>query len=118
VNIKRLPIAFLAVGLVFKTLLVFLWRHGGSLGVLNLLIYYDPGARYLAEKVTHLLYDYGGITFAPGANACYEVVLIIGFGIESLLAGLLLRWLLGRLPGQGDEGPPSVQTKPSLEPSH
>jgi hypothetical protein len=95
-NIKRLPTAFLAVGLVFKTLLVFLWRHGGSPSVLNLLIYYDPGARYFAERVTRLFFDYGGITLAPGSNTFFDVSLVIGFGIECLVLGFVVRWFLSR----------------------
>jgi hypothetical protein len=59
-NIKQLPIAFLAVGLAFKMFLVFLWRHGGSPGVLKLLIYYDPGARYFAEGLARLFFNRGG----------------------------------------------------------
>ena len=96
-NIRRLPIALLATGIVFKTSLVLLWRyHERFPGLPNLLIYYDPGARYFAEGLTRLFFDYKGITFAPGANTFFEVALVIGFGIECLLAGFLLRWLLGR----------------------
>ncbi len=117
-NIKRLPIAFLILGLVFKAFLLVVWRYWRPVAVMDLLIHYDPGARYLAEKVTHLLFDYGGITFAPGANACYEVVLVIGFGIECLLAGFLLRWVLGRFQGQRpDEGARGAPTGPNLKPS-
>jgi hypothetical protein len=117
-NIRRLPIAFLVLGLAFKTFLVLLWRHWSSGALLNLLIYYDPGARYFAEKVTRLFFDYGGITLAPGANAFFDVVLVIGFGIECLLAGFLLRWLLERFQGQRpDEGLTGAQTKPGLKPT-
>jgi hypothetical protein len=93
---KQLPIAFLAVGLVFKMFLVFLWKHGGSPGVLNLLIYYDPGARYFAERVTRLFFDYRGITLAPGSNTLFDISLVIGFGIECLVLGFVARWLLRR----------------------
>ena len=89
-NIRRLPIAFLVLGLVFKTLLVLLWRYWGYGGLLNLAIYYDPGARYFAEKMTRLFFDYGGITLAPGANAFFDVALVIGFGIECLVSVLSL----------------------------
>jgi hypothetical protein len=113
-NIKRLPVAFLIVGLVFKTLLVLLWRQWGSGGLLSLLTTYDPGARYFAEKMTRLFFDYGGITFAPGSNAFFDISLVIGFGIECLLAGFLLRWLLGRFQGQrGDEGATDAHARPS-----
>jgi hypothetical protein len=102
-NIKRLPIAFLILGLLFKAFLLVLWRHWRAVAVMDLLTYYDPGARYLAEKVTHLFFA-GEIAPAPGAEMCYEIALVIGFGIECLLAGFLLRWLLGRFQGQrGDE---------------
>ncbi len=107
-KIERLPIAFLAVGLVFKTLLVFMWRHGGSPGVLNLLIYYDPGARYFAERVTRLFFDYGGITLAPGSNTFFDVSLVIGFGIECLVLGFVVRWFLSRF--RHSEGPRSMPT--------
>jgi hypothetical protein len=113
-NIKRLPVAFLVVGLVFKTLLVLLWRQWGSGGLLSLLTTYDPGARYFAEKMTRLFFDYGGITFAPGSNTFFDVSLVIGFGIECLLAGFLLRWLLGRFQGQrGDKGVTDAHARPS-----
>jgi hypothetical protein len=59
-NMRRFPLAFLVLGVIFKTFLVVLWRHWHSGILLKLLIYYDPGARYFAEKVTHLLFDYGG----------------------------------------------------------
>ena len=117
--IRRLPIAFLVVGLAFKTSLVLLWRHGSFPGLLNLSIYYDPGASYFAERMTRLFFDHGGITFAPGANMFFDIVLVIGFGIECLVSGLLLRWLLGRFLNQRSAGGPSgTQTKPSLKPSH
>jgi len=113
-NIKRLPIAFLVLGLVFKAFLVFLWRHARSPGLLSLLTYYDPGARYFAERMTRLFFDHGGITLAPGAPTFFDIFLVIGFGIECLLVGFLLRWLLGRSLGRrGDEGLARAQTKPS-----
>lgn len=101
-NIRRLPVAFLVLGLAFKTFLVLLWRHWSSGVLLKLLVYYDPGARYFAEKVTRLFFDYGGITLAPGANAFFDVVLVIGFGIECLILGFVVRWLLRYFGGLGD----------------
>jgi hypothetical protein len=97
-NIRRLPIAFLVLGLVFKTFLVFLWRHGRSPGLLNLLTYYDPGARYFAERMTRLFFDYRGITFAPGSNTFFEICLVIGFGIECLFSRLFACVVISALP--------------------
>jgi hypothetical protein len=98
-SIKRLPIAFLVVGIVFKALLVFLWRQGVSSSLLSLLTTYDPGANYFAEKVTRLFFDYRGITFAPGANMFFEIFLVVGFGIECFIVGLVLQWLIRRFGG-------------------
>ena len=59
-NIKRLPIVFLLVGLVFKALLVFLWRIWQLPGLPSLLIYYDPGARYFTEGITQFFFNRRG----------------------------------------------------------
>jgi hypothetical protein len=96
-NIKRLPLALLATGLVFKTSLVLLWRYDWRFpGLPNLAVYYDPGARYFSEKVTRLFFDFGGITLAPGANTFFDICLVIGFGIECYVLGFVARWLWGR----------------------
>ncbi len=99
-NIKRLPMVFLIVGLAFKALLVLLWSLWQLPVLSNLLVYYDPGAHYFAERTTRLFFDYGGITLAPGAPTFYEVFLIIGFGIECLLVGFLFQWLFRRFQGR------------------
>ena len=99
-SIKRLPITFLFGGVAFKALLVFLWKLWHLPLLANVLIYYDPGARYFAEEITRLFFDYGGLTLAPGAPRFYEVVLVIGFGIECLLVGLLAQWVLRRFTGR------------------
>lgn len=113
-NIKRLPMAFLVVGLVFKTLLVFLWRLWKFPGLLNLLIYYDPGAFHFAEKMAGLFFDQRRLVPTLGESVLFEIFLVIGFGIECLLVGFLLRWLLRRFLGRrGDEGLAGAQTKPS-----
>jgi hypothetical protein len=107
------------MGVVLKTSLILLWRYRSSAILGNVLVYYDPGARYFAEKVTRFFFDYGGITLAPGANGFFDVMLVIGFGIECLLAGFLLRWLLRRFQRQRPEGGVRrTPTKPNFKPSH
>lgn len=63
-SIKRLPIAFLVVGLAFKTVLVLVWRLWQLPGLANLLVYYDPGARLFADKDNPIVFrlrgDYSG----------------------------------------------------------
>jgi hypothetical protein len=102
---------FLVLGLTFKTFLVLLWKHGHSPSLLNLLTHYDPGARYFAEAMTRLFFDRGGFTFTPGSNAFYEIFLVIGFGIEALVIGLLVQWMLCRFKGP-DDAPYTSATPP------
>ena len=104
-NMRRLPIVLSALGLIFKTFLVLLWRHGRSPGLLNLLTNYDPGARYFAERMTRLFFDYGGITMAQGAPTSYEVFLIIGFGTECFVLGFIVQWVLRRFGGSRSAPP-------------
>jgi len=113
-NIKRLPVIFLVVGLVLKTILVLPWRLSQAPGLLKLAIYYDPGAFHFAERSAGLLFDQRRLVPTSGESVLFEIFLFIGFGIECLLVGFLLRWLLGRFLGRrGDEGLAGAQTKPS-----
>ncbi len=75
-NIKRLPIVFLVVGIVLKATLVLLWRLSQIPGILKLLVYYDPGAHHFAEGMTRLFFYHGGFTFAPGAPISFEIFLV------------------------------------------
>ena len=99
-KIKRLPVVFLVTGIAIKTLLLILLRLTGSKGLLTLLTIYDPGAMYFADRITRLFFDNRSIPFATGVDTLFEICLVIGFGIECLLAGFLFRWLLGRVQGQ------------------
>jgi len=109
-NIKRLAIIFLVVGIALKATLVLLWRLSHGPRLLNLLIYYDPGARYFAEGMTRLFFDHGGFTMAPGSPAFFEIFLVVGFGIECLVIGLLAQWVMRRF--RGPRGAPSIPTTP------
>jgi hypothetical protein len=109
-NINRLPIAFLVVGLAFKALLVLLWRLWRLPVLPNLLVYYDPGAFYFAEKMTRLFFDARRLAPPPGEALLFEVFLVIGFGIECLVIGFVLQWVLRRF--RGPRGGPSIPTTP------
>jgi hypothetical protein len=95
-NIRRLPIAFLVLGLGIKALLVLLWRLWQLPVLPNLLVHYDPGAFHFAEKMTRLFFDPRRLAPPPGEALLFEVFLVIGFGIECLLIGLLVQWVLIR----------------------
>jgi hypothetical protein len=72
------------------------------------LIYYDPGARYFTEGITQFFFDRRGFTLAPGASAFYEIFLVIGFGIECLVLGFVVQWVLRRF--RGSQSTPSMPT--------
>ena len=109
-NIKRLSIAFLVVGLVFKTFLVFLWRLWKFPGLLNLLIYYDPGAFRFAERMAGLFFDQRRLAPTSAESALFEVFLVIGFGVECLVLGFVAQWVLRRFGGP--RSAPSMPTTP------
>jgi hypothetical protein len=100
-NIKRLPIAFLVAGLVLKTLVLVGWKLWKFPSLLNLAIYYDPGAFHFAERAAGLFFDQRRLAPTPGESALFHVFLIIGFGIECFLIGFLCQWLLRRFHGRG-----------------
>lgn len=95
-TIQRLPTLFLAAGLVLKGLLVLTWRLFRIPELLGLLTTYDPGAFWLAEKTTALIFDQRRIAPSSAETIAFELLLIVGFGIECLLLGLLIRWFLRR----------------------
>ena len=98
-NIKRLPIVFLAGGLASKALLVLLWKLWQLPGLFGMLISYDPVAFIFAERVAGVFFDQRRFFPTPGEASLFEVLLVIGFGIECLLVGFMLQWLLRRYKG-------------------
>ena len=93
-RMRRLPIVFLLGGIVLKTVLVLLWSLFKVPGLLRLLTTYDPGPLWLAEKTVAFLFPRG---IAPaGATEVFELVAIVGFGIECLLVGCVISWFLRR----------------------
>jgi len=95
-NVKRLPWLFLVVGIALKATLILFWRVSHIPAILKLLVHYDPGARQFAEEMTQLFFYHRGFTFAPGASISFEVFLAIGFGIECLVLGFVVQWVLRR----------------------
>jgi hypothetical protein len=97
---KQLPVALLIAGATFKAVLVLSWRFWNTTHFAKLLTVYDPGAVYFAEKVTALFFDQRRIAPPPAESALFEVFLVIGFGVQCFLVGLLLRWLILRIGGR------------------
>src|SRR5258708_17414463 len=88
---NRLPVAFLLLGLLFKTALVVLFRFWHTALILRLALYYDPGAWYFAEKMTNLFIRHEP---TPRDAEIFDVSLVIGLGIECFLVGLAFQRLL------------------------
>ena len=95
-SIKRLPLIFLIGGIGLKALLVLLWRFFQPPGVGRILINYDPIGSRLAEFVTPLVFDQRRFAPTSAEALFYELVLIIGFGLQCLFLGFLIsgiwRW--------------------------
>jgi hypothetical protein len=103
---KRLPAVFLVGGMALKGLLVIAWRLSKAPALLALLTTYDPAGFWFAERTTALLFDHRRIAPTPVEAATFEVLLIVGFGIECLIAGLVISWILRRpRPPQQIESP-------------
>ena len=104
-NIKRLPVVFLLVGLALKTTVLLLWRLSQAPSLLKLAIYYDPGAFHFAEKAAGLFFDQRRLAPTPGESALFDVFLVIGFGIECFVLGLIVQWVLRRFGGSRSAPP-------------
>jgi hypothetical protein len=94
---KRLPAVFLVGGMALKGLLVIAWRLSKAPALLALLTTYDPAGFWFAEKTRALLFDQRRIAPTPAEAVTFEVLLIVGFGIECLIVGLVIFWILRKL---------------------
>lgn len=90
---KRYPLIFFIGGAAVKTFLIGLWRVTPSPELFHLLTDYDPGAFAFANCGSSLFFDPRRIAPVPGEAMIFEILLVIGFGFECLLIGLLVRWL-------------------------
>lgn len=92
--LRRLPILFLVAGLAIKGLLVLAWRFSQAPELSNLLTSYDPGAFAFAEKGVALLFDPRRIAPTPGESLAFELLLVLGFGLECMIVGFLCQMFL------------------------
>ena len=109
-NIKRLPVAFLLGGLALKTAVLLFWRLWQTPALLKLAIYYDPGAFHFAEKAAGLFFDQRRLAPTAGESILFEVFLVIGFGLECLVLGFIIQWVLRRF--RSPQRAPSMPTTP------
>lgn len=96
---NRLPIAFLIAGVALKGLLVLTWRLFRSPELLDVLTIYDPGAFWFAEKASTLLFGERRIAPTFAESGTFESLLVIGFGIECFVVGLIICWFLRNIKG-------------------
>jgi len=95
-NTKRYPIVFLVGGMMLKGLLVLLSGLIQSAALVSLLTTYDPLAFAFANWGSSLFFDPRRIAPGPGEAQIFGVLLVIGFGIECLLIGFVVRWFRQR----------------------
>lgn len=91
---KRIPILLLVAGLCVKGLLVLALRFSHAPELLNLLTTYDPCAFAFAENTVSLLFDPRRIAPTPSEAVAFDLLLILGFGLECMLVGFLVQIFL------------------------
>lgn len=102
---KRLPAVFFFGGMVLKGLLVVAWRLSKAPALLGLLTTYDPVGFWFAERTTALLFDQRRIAPTSMEALTFELLLILGFGLECLIVGLIIFWIVRRPGPQHIESP-------------
>jgi hypothetical protein len=95
-TIRKLPFVLSGVGLLLKAALVALSGFSKSPFLVTLLTTYDPGAFAFANWGSSIFFDPRRFGPAPGEVQVFEILLVVGFGVECLLIGLLVRWFLQR----------------------
>jgi hypothetical protein len=91
---RRIPIAFLAGGLLLKGSLALLWNFVKSPVVSTLLTTSDPGALWLATRTTEVIFGVSNARKeipAPAEPAIFVLLLIVGFGLECLMIGFVVQ---------------------------
>jgi len=95
-NTSKYPVVFLIGGMMLKGLLVLLASFIRSDALVVLLTTYDPLALAFANWGSSLFFDPRRIAPGPGKARIFEMLLVIGFGIECLLVGFVFRWFRRR----------------------
>jgi|ERR1051326_4154917 hypothetical protein len=106
-TVDRIAMVFSLVGTAFKGLVVLLWRLWRFPQLLALATTYDPGGVWFADKLIVLFFDQRRLAPTTAEAVTYEVLLVVGFGIECLLVGAIVGWiarLSSRRRSPEDEG--------------
>jgi hypothetical protein len=97
-NRRRLPFVFFGAGVLIKLLLIGLTKLGDFPSVVSIATRYDPFAFMFANWGASLFFSAKRIAPGNGEVQIFEALLAIGFGVECLLLGYIIRWLLGVIP--------------------
>ena len=95
-NLKRIPLALFVMAVLVKLLLVVCWRLFHAGGLLSALTTYDPVAFVFAETIIGALFDQRRIVPGQAEGAVFDILLIVGSGLECLLIGYGVRYVLRR----------------------
>ena len=80
---------WMVAGLVVKGAVLLIWHLFRRRAVLTLLIGYDPLGIWSAESLLPLSFDMRGIAPPAGAASVFEVLLLMGFGLQTFTLGLI-----------------------------
>lgn len=94
---NRLPIWFAIAGAGLKALLIIGWRVSGSAVVFRLLTSYDPVSFWLAEMGVKLIFGERRIAPTPPESLTFELLLVLGFAVQCLVLGIVVRSILQML---------------------
>jgi len=93
---RNLPFLFFLVGVALKGLGVAAWHLWQPDRLDEVLVRFDPLAVWLGDTVTALVFDQRPIAPSEAEIWSFEVLLVLGFGLEFLLLGFVVRLALRR----------------------
>jgi hypothetical protein len=113
-TIKRLPTILFAVGIALKAVEVILWRYFQPSLIYSLAVTYDPLAFWFANATIARIFDQWRIFPELLKPTLFDLLQIIGFGLECLIVGFMVQMLRGWFRRRGTGG---VARGPQVSPA-
>ena len=111
VRVSRWIVVGFVGGVVFKAGLLLLWTFTRNGFAFALLTTFDPVPLWLADNGTRLLFDLSGIAPSPAASHTFDVLTMLGSGLQWAVAALLIEAVLARMR-RGTRSTPSTPDAP------
>jgi hypothetical protein len=97
VRMSRWVVVAFIGGILFKAGLLLFWTFTRNSFAYGLLTTFDPVPLWLAENGTQLLFDPSGIAPSPAASHTFDVLTMLGSGLQWAVAALLIEAVLARM---------------------